>query len=185
MLIEAVQTGAIVEGGPMKNVLKESANEEIKKVGEIIGDVRVAMLTTLDEQHRLTSRPMSVQEVESSGTIWFFTTMAGQLMSDVNAEANVNLTFAGKGKSEFLSVSGRAEAVVDRLKMESLWHPSLKVWFKDGLETPDLCLLKVEMQAAEYWASPSSPVVKIAGFVHAMVSDQPYRPGEHHRVEMH
>lgn len=168
----------------MKNALKESPNEEIRKVGEIIGDLRIGMITTLDETHRLASRPMQVQEVESAGTLWFFATTKGSLIDDVNGEANVNVTFSSPGRNKFLSISGRATAIENRSKMEALWHPSLRLWFEQGLETPGLCLLKVDIQEAEYWDSPSAPVVRIAGFVHAMISDEPYKPGEHHRVAM-
>jgi general stress protein 26 len=41
----------------------------------------------------------------------------------------------------------------------------MKAWFPDGLDDPDLALLRVHVEAAEYWDSPSSTMVHIVGFV--------------------
>ncbi|MGE0632599.1 MAG: pyridoxamine 5'-phosphate oxidase family protein, partial [Pseudobdellovibrionaceae bacterium] len=35
-------------------------------------------------------------------------------------------------------------------KAEELWNPLYKTWFKQGLEDPDLVLLKVKVDSAEY-----------------------------------
>ena len=68
--------------------------------------------------------------------------------------------------------------------MEELWNPILKAWFPDGLETPDLCLLKVNVEEAEYWDSSSSTLVQIAGFVKAMVTGQQADGGDHGKVNL-
>ena len=52
--------------------------ESISKVTDIINDSRIGMLTTINEDGALVSRPLAVQEVKDDGDMWFFTS-AGYL----------------------------------------------------------------------------------------------------------
>src|SRR5689334_858328 len=56
---------------PMEN--KAAANQDVKKLGELIKDIKFAMLTTVEPDGSLHSRPMATQEVEFDGDLWFFT----------------------------------------------------------------------------------------------------------------
>ena len=51
----------------------DKAQNDTAKLGELIKDIRVAMLTTVDNEGRLHSRPMATQQTEFDGTLWFFT----------------------------------------------------------------------------------------------------------------
>ncbi|GAC1396239.1 MAG: hypothetical protein NVSMB56_10850 [Pyrinomonadaceae bacterium] len=68
--------------------------------------------------------------------------------------------------------------------MEELWTPELNVWFKDGLDDPDLALLKVTIEQAEYWDSPSSKVARVYGYVKAIVTGQTDAIGENKKINM-
>jgi general stress protein 26 len=35
--------------------------------------------------------------------------------------------------------------------MKDLWTPEIKHWFPNGLDDPDLTLLKVDIVEVEYW----------------------------------
>jgi general stress protein 26 len=70
--------------------------------------------------------------------------------------------------------------VRDRGKIEQLWKPSLKAWFPQGTSEPDLALLKVDVERAEYWDAPSSPVARAI----AVVKGAPAQAGEHRRLEL-
>ena len=155
----------------MKNALKDAKSDELKKIGEIIERAEVAMISTVDRLGHATSRPMQVQEVTTNGTLWFFATGDGALAHQVNEDSYLHLTFSDPGRNAHLSARGHASQVMDRSKMEELWHPSLKTWFEDGLDTPDICLLRIDLLEVEYWESPSSPVTKFAGFVKSMFGD--------------
>ena len=72
----------------------------------------------------------------------------------------------------------------DRSKIEELWNPLFKAWFPQGLEDPDLALLKVNVDKAEYWDSPSSKVVRLAGFLKAVATGKPIsNPGDNEKIE--
>lgn len=96
----------------------------------------------------------------------------------------VQITYSA-GKEKFVSASATAFEVFDRARMQELWTPLMNAWFPQGIDTPELVLLRLELQDVEYWDAPSSPVTKVAGFFKAMVSDQPYKLGHHEKVNLH
>jgi general stress protein 26 len=169
----------------MKNSLKDSSIPDFQRVGEIIDDIQTCMMTTMLPAGGLPSRPMQAQEVDENYCVWFFTSENSDVVHQIVREPRASLTFASPAKNKYLSIVGWATQVRDKAKMAELWSPALKAWFKDGLETPDITLIKVEIRDAEYWDAPSSPVVKVAGFVKGLISDEPYRPGDNAKVHLH
>jgi general stress protein 26 len=149
-----------------------------------IKDVRIAMLTTIDQDGSLRSRPMATQSAEFDGELWFFTGAGSPKVAEVQEDQRVNVSYANPGDNLYVSVSGMAKLVQDRAKAEELWNPALKAWFPDGLDDPNLALLKVKVEKAEYWDGPSSKMVQLAGFVKAIVTGKPYDPGENEKLEL-
>jgi general stress protein 26 len=147
----------------------------------LIKDVKVAMLTTEVDESWLRSRPMATQQAEFTGDLWFFTRESSGKSAEARQHPQVNLSYADAGANRFVSVSGPAELVHDAAKNKELWNPIYKAWFPKGLDDPDLALLKVKVERAEFWDSPSSTMVQIAGFLKAVASGQAYHagPGEH------
>ncbi len=81
-------------------------------------------------------------------------------------------------------MSGDAEVVNDRAKMEELWSEMCKAWFPKGLDDPDLCLLKVEVNTAEYWESPSGKMVQVLGFLKALATGERADPSGHGEIDL-
>lgn len=145
---------------------------------ELIKDARICMLTTLDEANHPIARPMSLQEAEFDGDLWFFTFEDSDKVRHLAQNDQVNVSFSDQKHSSWASLYGRAEIVKSRQKMEQLWNPLLKAWFPEDIETPGLTLLKVNAESAEYWDSPSSKVVQLFGMAKSAVTGKPYKPGE-------
>lgn len=161
-------------------------NESIHKLGELIKDIKMAMLTTADTDGTLRSRPMATQKTEFDGTLWFFTRASAPKVEEVERSHEVNVSYAAPDSNTYVSVSGRAELVRDAGKAKELWNPILKAWFPKGLEDPDLALLKVNVEKAEFWDSPSSAMVQMVGFVKALATGRTYQasPGEHEKISL-
>jgi general stress protein 26 len=156
--------------------------DDVKKLAKLIKGIRVAMLTTRDDDGTLRARPMQTQEQEFDGTLWFFTPASSHKVIEVDHEHQVNLSYADPGDNRYISVSGTATLVRDRAKIDELWTPVLKAWFPQGKDDPDVALLKVDVAKAEYWDSPSSTLVKLVGFTKAVLTGQQYRPGENEKL---
>jgi len=135
------------------------------------------MLTTQDEHGVLHSRPMATQQKQLDGDLWFFTRDSSAKSGETRVHPNVNLSYANPDDNRYVSVSGTAVILHDPAKAKELWNPIYKAWFPKGLDDPDLALLRVQVERGEYWDSPSSTMVQIAGLVKAMVSGKSYEPG--------
>ena len=151
-----------------------TGQERIAKLGALIKDIRVAMLTTVEEDGSLRSRPMATQTTPFDGTLWFFTEKSAPKVHEVEEEAHVNVSYAKPEDQLYVSVSGTARVVEDRAQIEALWHPMLKAWFPEGKDDPNVALLRVEVQKAEYWDSPSSKVVQLFGLAKALATGERY-----------
>lgn len=159
----------------------QTREESISKLKELIEGIDFAMLTTISDG-RFHSRPMSTQEFESDGSLWFFTGNQSYKVENIQKDNRVNVAYSKPENNSYVSVSGTAELVNDRAKIEELWSPILKAWFPKGLDDPTLALLKISVEQAEYWDSPSSALVQIAGFVKAIATGEQMEGGEHGKV---
>ncbi|MEV6286133.1 pyridoxamine 5'-phosphate oxidase family protein [Kribbella sp. NPDC051770] len=159
--------------------------DPVTKVAELVDRAKISMLTTMTLDGRHVSRPMAVQEVEFDGDLWFFAASDSAKVADVLAHPQVNVSFSNDKASEWTSIAGTASVVEDRQKAEELWSPQLKTWFPDGLETPELVLIKVRAESAEYWDAPSSKVVQVLGAARALVTRNPDKfPAENETVDL-
>jgi general stress protein 26 len=163
----------------------QNRDEQIKKLRELIKDIDIGMLTTVDEDGSLHSRPMSTNsEVEFDGDLWFFTYASSHKVTEIEHQEQVNVSFSDPHKQKYVSVSGQAELVRDRTKLQELWKPQLKAWFPKELDEPDIALLKVSVEKAEYWDAPSSFVAHTIGLVKAVTTGEKASPGEHEKLTL-
>jgi general stress protein 26 len=151
--------------------------QAVQKLAELIADIKFAMLTTRADDGTLRSRPMTTQQVEFDGTLWFLTGQATDKTSEIAHDQQVNLSYVDADDNRFVSVAGRARIFDDRAKARDLWSPAYKAWFPKGLDDPDLRVLRVDVSGAEYWDAPSSTVVQLVGFAKAIATGQRYEGG--------
>jgi general stress protein 26 len=149
----------------------------------MLEDIDFCMLTTVDGGH-LRSRPMSTQKAEFDGDIWFFTSDQTHKIDEIRKDNRVCVAYSKPDDDTYVSVSGTAEIVKDRSKMEELWSPILKAWFPEGLDDPSLCLMKVTAEQAEYWDSPSGKLVQLVGFVKAIATGTQADWGENKKLDL-
>ena len=161
--------------------MEDARKNSIEKIRELTEDIDFCMLTTIDAGH-MRSRPMSTQQTDFDGDLWFFTSDNTHKIDEIAKDNRVCAAYAKPASDTYVSISGRAEVVKDRAKMEELWSPILKAWFPDGLEDPHLCLLKVTAEQAEYWDSPSGKLVQLFGFVKAIATGEEADWGENKKV---
>jgi general stress protein 26 len=162
------------------------SNSDVQKLGELVKGIRVAMLTTVDSEGCLHSRPMATQDAEFDGTLWFFTEADSLKIHELERDRHVNLSYANPDDSKYVSVSGTAAIVRDHAKVKELWSPIYKAWFPKGVDDPNIALLRVAVNKAEYWDSPSSAVVRLIGFAKAVVTGKRYgdEGTDHEKIEL-
>ena len=159
--------------------------EKLRKLREIVKAVDICMLTTTDEQGDLHSRPMSNnRDVEFDGDLWFFTYGSSHKVDEVGRVPKVNASFADVDAQQYASLTGRAEVVRDRAMIEELWKPQLRAWFPEGVDTPDIALLKVTAERAEYWDGSQSLVAHAVSFISSLLKGEPAELGENEKIDL-
>ena len=157
---------------------------EMKKLADLMKGIRFAMLTTMEKDGSLNSRPMATQEVEFDGDLWFFTKAHAPKVEEADQHHQVNVSFADTEKNTFISASGTAILVRDQAKMKELWKAPYKLFFPQGLEDPQIALLKVSVEKAEYWDSAPTGIGRAFNFAKAMLSKDVHQLGDHAKVDV-
>jgi len=149
-----------------------SDEQGVSKVVDLMRSTRIAMLTTSDDQGRLTSRPMATQDVEYDGDVWFITERSANFVSHLSTSPQVNVAYASG--SSWVSLAGTAHLVEDDAKLADLWNTFTDAWMEGGPENPENVLIRVDADTAEYWDSPGSKVTQVANLVKTRVTGDRY-----------
>ncbi|MBD7955743.1 pyridoxamine 5'-phosphate oxidase family protein [Stenotrophomonas sp. Sa5BUN4] len=158
--------------------------QHITQLAALIKDVEVAMFTTTGVDGRLYSRPLGTQEVEFDGDLWFATSADSPKVAEIALNPRVNVAYASPSKNSYVSVAGTARIVDDRAKIDALWSPAMKLFFPEGKDDPNLRLIHVQAESAEYWDGPGTLLGKALSFVLSAVQDEPSRLGDNGFVDL-
>lgn len=154
---------------------------DLQKIRDLIDGMHIAMLTSIDADDRLVSRPMSVLKMDSEGVFWLF---ADTNSTTVNQLDRVNLSFSNEEDSTYVSIAGHGVVSDDRAQVHALWSPLMKPWFPDGENSPNLALLKIQAQTVEYWDSGHSKMVRLFAMAASVVASKPIGMGEHGTIDL-
>ncbi|MBV8636844.1 MAG: pyridoxamine 5'-phosphate oxidase family protein [Candidatus Eremiobacteraeota bacterium] len=157
-------------------------SDHVERLNTMISSVEIAMLTSVGEDDTLHSRPMVVQAVQDDGTVWFFTSRNASAAYESDEDCRVNVSYVDAKRSVFISISGAASLSDDREKMAQLWDPRLSAWFPKGLEDPNLRLLCVQIERAEYWDVTQNALALLAGFARKALTGKTEGVGTHERI---
>jgi general stress protein 26 len=153
--------------------MTNSAQEGRQKVRAMIQKTGVGMLTTIDGDGQFVSRPMLALLLDDDPGVYFLTHTSSAKVGQIAAQSRVALTFIGPD-SVYLSVVGRAGPLQDAALVAHLWNPTYRAWFPDGVGDPDVTVLRVAVDRADYWEAPTSRVVRLIEAVAAIVTHTPY-----------
>jgi general stress protein 26 len=129
----------------------------LNDISDKMRDIDFAMLSTRTQSGAIASRPMSNnRQVEYDGDNFFFTLQETGTIRDIRGDPNVGLSFQGRSgalrmKPFFITIEGQAELIRDKGQFADHWTNDLEEWFKDGVDTPGLVLIKVHAKRLHYW----------------------------------
>ncbi|WP_312320853.1 pyridoxamine 5'-phosphate oxidase family protein [Stenotrophomonas sp.] len=163
---------------------RHTHTQQIEQLAELIRDVDIAMFTTTGVDGRLYSRPLGTQQVAFDGDLWFATSADSPKVAEISLNPQVNVAYASPSKNTYVSVAGTARIVDDRAKVEELWSPAMKLFFPGGKDDPNLRLIHVRAESAEYWDGPGTLLGKALSFVLSAVSDEPAALADTGKVDL-
>jgi len=150
-----------MEKTPQPNTQNLSGQDAIDKFKELIKNESICFFCTQLTQQPITARPMSTQEVDDYGNIWFISSIKSGKNADIEQNNSVQLFYSNPSSYEFLSVLGNATIHTDREKIYEMWTPFAKAWFKDGRDDADISLIKITPQSAHYWDTKNNKVISM------------------------
>lgn len=139
----------------------------LEEIAKEMKSIDFTMLSTRTTNDAISSRPMSNNgDVEYDGDSWFFAKSDHRAVRDISANPNVGLTLQGsKGvfgaPPIFIAIEGKAELVKDKAQFKKHWTPDIERWAEQGIDTPDLVLLKVHADRIHYWKGEDEGEVKL------------------------
>lgn len=155
----------------MSNNLDLNHEEAIDKLKELVAEINVCLFCTdLKTDDGSTCRPMSAINVCDQGNIWFFSEKDSDKNKAINTDKNVQLFFSHPGKSSYLVVNGEAAIILDKEKIEELWTPVAKIWFKEGKDDPNISIIKVTPTTAYYWDTDGNKMINFLKMVASVVT---------------
>ena len=135
--------------------------EGIEKLKELVKSADICMFASHYTDDSLSARPMSTQDVDDDGVLWFFSQASSNINAEIETDNRVQLFYANKAKSEYLSLSGKAMIIKDAEKAKELWTMWVKTWFTEGPDDPELTIIKVEPASAYYWDTKNNKMVSM------------------------
>lgn len=157
--------------------------EGVDKMRELVDHNSICMFGTI-QNNKLHTRPMSVQEVDDDGNLWLLSGRESQKNADLKVDPTVQLFFSNPGDAEFLAVTGTAEVLSDKERIEELWNPIAKAWFTKGKDDPSLTVIKVTPDESYYWDTQHGKMVSMIKFVAGAVTGQKVNEGVKGRIQL-
>ena len=133
------------------------ADLTLEDISEKMRDIDFTVLSTRTEDGAIAARPMSNnRQVEFDGDSYFFTLDSTRTVADIRRDPQVGLSYQGKSgilgvKPYFITLEGRAELIQDKAQFADHWTKDLDAWFKEGVDTPGLTLIKVNVTRLHVW----------------------------------
>lgn len=152
------------------NINNLRGREAIEKIKELVKKEQTCMFTTRLAEVPLSSRPMSTQETDEEGNLWFFSARSSHKNQHIEADPRIQLFYSHPANAEFLSIYGTATISTDREKIEKMWTPFIKAWFPNGKDDVELSLIKVAPEAAYYWDTKNSKMVSMIKILTSVVT---------------
>ncbi|MGL5253372.1 MAG: pyridoxamine 5'-phosphate oxidase family protein [Moraxella sp.] len=134
--------------------------QHLENINKVIDSVKYAMMTTItsDEKH-LHACPMTTNKNDlENGKIWFIGDKKSETVQDLAKNPQVNLSYTSADQKDFVSINGVAELVDDKTKLDELWSPIYNAFYEKGKEDPNVQVIGVTCNGAQYWLSGNSVV---------------------------
>lgn len=154
---------------------------DAERAWELMQKIGFAMLVTHDGD-KLRARPMSAHLERENNAIYFLTDARRHKDDEIARNPGINLSFADASAQKYVSLTGTAVVSNDRAKIKELFSTPAKAWW-DSAEDPNIRVLKITPDDAEYWDSPGTVVSYVKMAAAAVTGTRPDL-GENRKVSM-
>ncbi|UIR57277.1 pyridoxamine 5'-phosphate oxidase family protein [Sphingobacterium sp. SRCM116780] len=136
--------------------------EAVKKLKELAEGIDFCFLCTDLRNPPFESSPMSVQEVDEDGHIWFLASKESEKYKNLLENNQAQLYFSDPSSMKYLSIFAVAQIVEDQNIIDKYWNKFVEGWFEKGREDPNIVLFKIIPEHAHYWDTKHHKLVSYA-----------------------
>ena len=126
--------------------------DELNTIAELkdrLDDIRVAMVSTVDERGTISSRPMTIQEITDDVDLWFLVSDGADWLGPANGgPVNASIT----NSRTWVSFAGRAEVSTSPIRIAELMDEMSETFLGDDAQP---VVLRLATDRIEWWAAPN------------------------------
>lgn len=147
--------------------------EAIDKLKLMVDKIDIGMMcTNTAENNHPHAVPMSRQEVDDEGNLWFLFSSESETHSNLQKNKHISVLYADISSYNFLSINGIAEISQDKLRIDKYWNKMIEAWFEKGKEDPNIRILRITPSEAHYWDNKSNKLVTFLKVAASAISGQ-------------
>jgi general stress protein 26 len=159
----------------------DNTQRDADRAWDLMKKIGFAMLVTHDGD-KLRARPMSAYLEREENAVYFLTDARRHKDEEIARNPGVNLSFANASDQTYVSVTGTAVVSNDRAKIRQLFSTPAKAWWNSA-EDPNIRVLKIMPDDAEFWDSPGSVISYVKMAAAAVTGSRP-DIGDNRKVAM-
>lgn len=164
---------------------KDLTHEEaLSKLKDLAESIKVCMFMTESNGTKAIARPMTTIDIGDDGSLWFFTNISSEKVTEMETNQKVHLTYADPGKENYMDLWGYASTSTDKELIKDKWSPIVKAWFPDGVDDPNIALISVTPEEAYYWDTKSGKMVAFLKMAAAAVTGKKADEGVSGKLEI-
>jgi general stress protein 26 len=142
------------------------------RLKELIESIRIGLLTTVDLDGSLHTRPIETLRCDADGTLWFFTDHQSPKAHELAHDMRVSVGYSEPAKNTYVVVTGKARILRDKALAAELWEFAQRAWYPKGLEDEHLSILCVTLERAEYWERAGKASLLLAALAATVTGKQ-------------
>jgi len=147
--------------------------EAIDKLKSMVEKIDIGMMcTNTAEMVNLHAVPMSRQEVDDNGNLWFLFSSESETFQNLQKDKHISVLYSDVSNYNFRSINGIAEVSTDQARIEKYWNKMVEGWFEKGKDDPTIRVLKVTPSEAHYWDNKSNKLVTFLKVAVSAISGQ-------------
>jgi general stress protein 26 len=128
-----------------------SGKAGLARLKELVESIRIGLLTTVDLDGSLHTRPIETLRCDDDGTLWFFTDHQSPKVQELARDMRASVGYSEPAKNTYVVITGHARILRDKPLATELWKFAQRAWYPKGLEDEHLSILCVTLERAEYW----------------------------------
>lgn len=154
---------------------------DVERAWNLMEKIGFAMLVTLDGE-KLRARPMRAYVQPEENAVYFLADARRHKDEEIARHPDVNLSFADTGGQKYVSLTGKATISNDRARIKAMFGTPANAWW-DSVEDPNIRVLKVTPDDAEFWDAPGKMISYIKMAAGAATGSRP-QVGDNRKVSM-